>query len=113
MVGINFLIRPIALKVLFTLIKTITISNNVLEIDRSFGGKKKWNASIKIGKSKEVAEVLETEVDGIGSYFCCYVNDAEKILFLEFEPLDQVKGIRVLHRRQIQSNGQLKMVRCL
>lgn len=111
MAGINFLIRPIALTVLMTLVKTFSIHGNVLEVERSFNGKKYWKASIKVGKTKEVAEVLETEVDGIKSYFCCYVNDAEKVLILEFEPLDQEKGIRVIHRRQIQPDGQLKMVR--
>jgi hypothetical protein len=110
MAGINFLIRPIALTVLLTLIKTISISNNILEIERSFNGKKYWRASIKIGKSKETAEILETDVDGVKNYFCCWIDDKEKALFLDFEPLDQVKGIRVKHRRTVLPNGELKMV---
>jgi hypothetical protein len=113
MAEINFLIRPIALTVLMTLVKTITIVNNVLEIERSFNGKKYWRASIKIGKNKETAEVLETELDGVKTYFCCWIDDKEKALFLEFEPLDQVKGIRVKHRRAVLPNGELKMVRTL
>jgi hypothetical protein len=74
MAEINFLIRPIALTVLMTLVKTITIVNNVLEIERSFNGKKYWRASIKIGKNKETAEVLETELDGVKTYFCCWID---------------------------------------
>lgn len=110
MAGINFLIRPIALSVLLTLIKTIKISNNILEIERSFNGKKYWKASIKIGISKDTAEILETDVDGVKCYFCCYVNDDEKALMLEFEPFDLEKGIRVIHRREVLPNGELKMV---
>jgi hypothetical protein len=111
MAGINFLIRPIALTVLMTLIKKITItSDDILEIERSFNGKKYWKANIKIAKNKETAEVLETEVDGVKSSFCCWIDENEKALYLEFEPFDQQKGIWVKHKREILPNGELKMV---
>ncbi len=109
MAGINFLIRPIALKVLMTLTKTIDIQDNIIQIERSFDGRKYWKASIKIGVNKESAEVLETELDGIKSYFCCWINETEKAIIIEFEPFDQERGIRIIHRREILANGQLKM----
>lgn len=109
MAGINFLIRPIALKIFMTIVKTIRIEDNILHIERSFDGKKYWRASIKIGANKESAEVLETELDGVKSYFCCWANETEKAIFMEFEPFDQEKGIRILHRREVLPTGQLKM----
>jgi hypothetical protein len=107
----NMIIRKLAISTVMSLQKTIEIKGNVLTVERSFGGKKKyWKESLVIGKDKNTAEDKISTLDGDEVTVRTWCDDVKQLLFMYFEPKDKINGSRLLHTRRINEDGELEMV---
>ena len=122
----NFLIRRIAKSKFMTLMKTISVEKHslapesstgyIFHLDRSFGGtSNKWQFSGVIAKSRQQSVEVLTSMSSKDDHIVRTWSDEEqKKVFMECDPVDKDKGVRVLHSRQLipHSNELLMVLYC-